>query len=155
MMQTTDKGLDAQSEKGQWAWGMGGKTQATRRVVFEFTHGGRGRSWPKPDPNPLTRRLAFPGSSVRRAHCGRNGPPGGFRVLGFVNSVAGELFRQFLEVFLCQRGLLLTPGREGQQDFGKWPQIVAVVGGFFHFRHAEGLISVNAAKPEEEAGGTG
>src|SRR5579859_1412872 len=73
------------------------------------------------------------------------------RVLCFVNRIAGKLLGEFFQVLDGQFGLFLSAGGEGQQNSGERFQVIAVVGCLFHLRHAQRLIPMNAAKPQNKS----
>src|SRR5437879_5309596 len=75
----------------------------------------------------------------------------GFCVLRCVEGARRKFLAQFAQEFLRQIILLLPARGQRQQDFCKRLQVPSVFNGLSKLLHAEFLVAVNSAEPQDES----
>src|SRR5437879_10005226 len=88
-------------------------------------------------------------------HLRGNGPAQRLRVLGRVEWAFRKFLAQFAQEFPRQIILLLPARGQRQQNFCKRLQVPSAFNGLSKLFHAEFLVTVNSAEPEDETSTAG
>lgn len=131
-----------------------GNTQAGRRGVLELAHRGALGLFAS-ERSLANERAERRPDSVGRAYGRGDRLAHGLGLFRFIHGVARKFFRELFEIFLCQRIHLLAASGKSQQNLREGLQVMAVIGGLLHLRHAQLLVPMNAAEPQYKAGRSG